>query len=391
MTEPDSVYVDTPAALSELCRALQGRDWLALDTEFIREKTYYPKLCLIQLGADDLVACVDPLALDDLAPLWARLYDPAVTKVLHAAQQDLEIFTQLRGRPPGPVFDTQIAATLLGQGEQVGYATLVQQVLGVELDKSQVRTDWSRRPLSAEQLAYAAADVSHLRALYRHQLEALERLGRTEWLAEDFAALLEPTRYQVDPDQAWSRIKGAIRLKPRQLAVLQLLAAWREREAIRRDRPRRWIVDDNLLLDLARLQPTESKALERLRGLDAERERRYGAVLLETIAAARELPSAQWPQAPQRTVLAPEQEALIDVLTAIVRHCAEHHGVSPGSLCGRRDLERLLQGEDIPLLHGWRRALAGDTVQAFRSGRLRLRVGDDRLVLDGEPDRDMTG
>lgn len=377
MTEPR--YVDTPAALAELCADLRGGDWLALDTEFIREKTYYPQLCLIQIANDAHIACIDPLALADLEPLWQLLYDPAVTKVLHAAQQDLEIFTLLRGTPPTPLFDTQIAATLLGQGEQVGYANLVQALLGVELDKSQVRTDWSRRPLSPAQLTYAADDVRHLRAIYHRQHEELIERGRLVWLAEDFTTLADPERYRVDPDKAWTRLKGAGRLKPRQLAVLRALAAWREREAMRRDRPRRWIVDDNLLIDLARLQPTDEQQLNRLRGLDGERRRRHGETLLAVIAEARDTPADEWPNPERSQPLSLEQEALVDALQSLVKLCAAEHQVSPGSLAGRRELEQLVQGGDITLLHGWRKALAGDAVQHFLAGETRLTIGGDGL------------
>lgn len=377
MAEPR--YVDTPAALDALCVDLQGSDWLALDTEFIREKTYYPRLCLIQVANDAHIACIDPLALEGLEPFWQLLYDPAVTKVLHAAQQDLEIFTLLRGTPPSPLFDTQVAATLLGQGEQIGYATLVQVLLGVELDKSQVRTDWSRRPLSPEQLAYAADDVRHLREVFHYQRAALTERGRLEWLDEDFAALADPARYRVDPDTIWTRIKGASRLKPRQLAVLRALAAWREREAMARDRPRRWIVDDNLLVDLARLQPTEATQLGRLRGLDGERRRRYGEALLAVIAKARETPADEWPTPERSQSLSSEQDALLDALLAIVKLCAAEHQVSSGSLAGRRELEQLVQGGDIALLHGWRKALAGDAVQHFLAGESHLAMGDDGL------------
>lgn len=380
MSEPR--YIDDPDALAGFCAALRASDWLALDTEFIREKTYYPKLCLIQIADDNTIGCVDPLALDDLTPLFELLYDPGVVKVLHAAQQDLEIFHYLHGSPPAPVFDTQIAATLLGQGEQVGYAALVQRVLGVELDKSQVRTDWSRRPLSAEQLAYAADDVRYLRELYRRQYTALQQRGRLAWLDEDFAALSDPQRYRIDPETVWSRIKGAGRLRPGQLVVLRALVAWREREAMTRDRPRRWIVDDNLLLDLARLQPDSADKLEQLRGFEGERRRRYGETLLAVIAEAREMPRERWPQPTRPEPLSPEQDALVDALLAIVKLAAGEHEVSPGSLAGRRDLERLVQGEDVALLHGWRKALVGRAIQAFLAGAGVLTVGGGQLRFE---------
>lgn len=380
MTKPR--FINTPQALAAACAALQGRSWLALDTEFVREKTYQAKLCLIQVAAsENEVLCIDPLALDDLEPLWALVYDPGVTKVLHSAQQDVEIFTQLRGVPPAPLFDTQIAAALLGYSEQIGYAHLVQQLFGVELDKSQVRTDWAQRPLSAEQLSYAAADVVYLCRVYQWQHQALSERGRLAWLAEDFAALSDPQRYQIDPQQAWRRIKGAQRLKPPQLVVLQALAAWREREAIRRDLPRRWIADDNLLIDLARIQPSDQQQLSRLRGFDGERRQNQRGLLLDLIAEAQTVPESQWPQPQRSAPLSLEQEALVDALQALVRLCAAEHQVSPGSLAARRDLERLVLGEDIELLHGWRKALAGERVQEFLAGASALRVSAGQLVI----------
>lgn len=379
MTEP--WFVDSPPALAELCDRLRRCDWVALDTEFIRERTYYPQLCLLQLATDDLVACVDPLAGLDLAPLFDRLYEPALTKVLHAAQQDLEILSRLRGMPPAPLFDTQIAATVLGHGEQIGYAALVEAVLGVGLDKSQVRTDWSRRPLSAEQLRYAADDVIYLGVIYRHQRAELEARGRLTWLAEDFAALADAARYRIDPEQSWRRIKGANKLRGRRLNVLRALAAWRERTAMATDRPRRWLLGDDVLLDLARLLPADAEALSRLRGLSDERRRRYGDTLLELIATASAEPPERWPALPAGKPLALPQEALVDALLAIVRLAAQEHEVSPGSLASRRDLEQLVQGQDAAVLHGWRRVLAGQRISEFLAGQRMLAVSAGELVL----------
>ncbi len=379
MTEPR--YIDSQPALVSLCNDLGRHDWVALDTEFIRERTYYPQLCLVQLATDAWVVCIDPLAGLDLTPLLERLSSPALTKVLHAAQQDLEILTRLHGMPPAPLFDTQIAATVLGQGEQIGYATLVKAVLGVELDKSQVRTDWSRRPLTPEQLRYAADDVIYLGEVYQRQLVELEARGRLGWLAEDFAALADPERYQVDREQVWRRIKGANKLRGRRLNVLRALAAWRERTAMAANRPRRWLLGDDVLLDLARLMPADDQALSRLRGLSAEQRRRYGDTLLALIATAAAEPRENWPAWPAGKPLAPGQEALVDALLAIVRLAAREHEVSPGSLAGRRDLEQLALGQDAALLHGWRRVLAGQRISAFLAGQRALMVAVGELAL----------
>ncbi len=373
-------FVDAPDALEALCQELRGSPWLTLDTEFIRERTYFPRLCLLQVANESMVACVDPLALERLDPLLALLYDPAVTKVLHSAQQDLEIFYHLRGAIPAPVFDTQVAATVLGHGEQVGYATLARDVLGVDLDKSMTRTDWSRRPLEPAQVAYAMDDVRHLRTLYHHLRAELESRGRLEWVEADFRELVDPERYAVRPRETWLRVKGHRSLRGVQLAVLRSLAAWREEQAIAVDRPRRWVLGDEVLLELARHMPRDARSLERIRGLEAGTLRRHGETLLSLIAAAREEPPGEWPQAPRRAELDAGQDALVDALTAVVRLCGARKGVSPQTLAGRRELERLVAGEtDLPLLHGWRATVAGAEVLALLRGERVLAVREGRL------------
>jgi ribonuclease D len=291
----DILYLVDQPALDEFCTGLRGASWLALDTEFIREQTYYPQLCLIQVANTEQIACIDPLALPSLDPLLEVLYDPTVTKVLHAAYQDLEIFYYLRGAVPTPIFDTQLAASVLGYGNQVGYANLVQQMLGVELEKTHTRADWRRRPLPSAWLAYAADDVRHLREIYWQQRVMLKERGGMEGLDEDFTALTDPVRYQPQPQEAWRRIREHQRLRGVQRAVLQALAAWREEQAIRNDRPRRWILHDGPLLELARRMPDDVDGLARIHGLPPATLRRHGPALLERIAIARaELPE-QWP------------------------------------------------------------------------------------------------
>ena len=284
----DALYIIDQPALVEFCSGLRGAAWLALDTEFIREQTYYPQLCLIQIASTDQIACIDPLALPSLEPLLAILYDLTVTKVLHAAYQDLEVFYNLCGAVPTPIFDTQLAAAALGYGNQVGYASLAQQMLDVELAKIHTRVNWRQRPLAPEWLAYAADDVRHLRDIYQQQLTMLTARGELEGLAESFAALADPARYQPQPQEAWRRIRDHQRLRggPQQ-AALQALAAWREEQAIRDDRPRRWILHDGPLLDMARYLPTDLESLAQIHRLPPATLRRHGRTLLTLIAAAR--------------------------------------------------------------------------------------------------------
>jgi ribonuclease D len=374
-------YIDTPEALQNLARRLGGSPWLCLDTEFMREKNYYPQLCLLQVANAEEIACVDPLALPDLDPLLEVLYDPATVKVLHAAKQDLEILYHLRGTVPQPIFDTQIAAALLCHNEQIGYANLVEQSLGVRLDKAHTRTDWSLRPLDSGQLRYAADDVRYLRQIYQQQLNQLREQGRLEWLREDFEALSDPAHYAPDPEQSWRRVKDAKRLKPRQLAVLKALAEWRERRAMELDKPRRWILRDEVLTELARAAPDARAGLERIRGLEPGTIKRVGDRLLQVIAAGGRTPREQWPELEPRLTVKPEQEAVVDLLMALLRMRAREHELSPAMLSNRHDLERLLNGDrDVAVLHGWRRALVGTDLQALLDGRLRLGVADGAAI-----------
>ena len=377
----DDLYIDTPQRLAALCRRLEGRPWLALDTEFLRDKSYRPRLCLLQVAAEDVVACVDPLALENLTPLLDLLYDPSIVKVLHSAYQDLEIFYYLRGAPPRPVFDTQIAALLAGHGDQIGYAALVQALLGVTLDKAHTRTDWSRRPLQPAQLQYAADDVRYLGPLYLRLRDELEHRGRLAWLQEDFTALTDPATYANPPGTAWRRIRGAERLTDAQFAVLAALAAWREQTAQRSDRPRQWILSDDGLLELARHRPASLEKLAGIRGLKPGALDNYGAGLLELIRSDRHAPAAARPE--RRPPPSSAVEPLVDVLMAVVRLRGAQTGISPATLASRKELEQLAAGDEtVGVLHGWRKGVAGADLQAVLSGAAGLRVEDGALHIE---------
>lgn len=377
-------YITSPETLQELCQGLESAPWVALDTEFMREKTYYPQLCLLQLATPDWAACVDPLADLDLAPLYEQLYRTDLTKVFHAAGQDLEILYHLHGRLPAPLFDTQLAAPVLGYADQIGYGNLVAEVLGEQLEKAHSRADWSRRPLSEEQLRYAADDVIYLARLYPVLLERLEKQGRLAWLAEDFEALADAGRYASPPELAWQRVKGAERYKGAQLSVLQALAAWRETTAQGRDLPRGWLLKDDAMLDIARHQPKNLEALGRIRGLQERFLKSHGTALLDLIEAARQRkpePDTR-PQRPDR--LSPAEEAVADLLMSVVRLRGMEHSLHPSVLASRKDLARLIQGdESAPLLQGWRRALIGTELRAILNGGRVLSV-DQGMVRIGE-------
>lgn len=380
MTSTPVEFIDTPAQLHAFCASLQGVEWIALDTEFLRERTYYPKFCLLQIAHGPHVACIDPLALDDLEPLADILFDPSVTKVLHAGRQDLEIFHQLWGRLPAPIFDTQIAAPLVGLAEQISYAGLVAELLGVSLSKAHSRTDWSLRPLSDEQLRYAADDVIYLCAAYQSLRGKLEALSRLDWLADDFAALLNPALYETPPESAWQRIGGVQQLRSRQLAVLQGLAAWREEAARTQDIPRSWVVKDEVMVDLARIAPKNPEELKRIRGLEERALKRYGNHLCQLIREGQDRPPPVLDIRARPARRTPEEEALLDLLNAVVRLRAAQHTLNPAILAGRKDLEQLLdQPEQSKLLKGWRKAMAGEELVALLRGDCHIAVAEGSL------------
>jgi len=353
---------------------------IAVDTEFVRDKTYFPKLCLIQIASKEMVVCIDPLAIPELGSLKQLLCNPAITKVFHAARQDLEVLLQTLGAIPAPIFDTQIAATLLGLGEQIGYANLIKHYLQINLPKGHARADWEQRPLSVEQLEYAANDVRYLAQVYPIMQEKLRSLGRTDWLVEDFAELTTLELYQTQPAHYWNRISGLQKLRGVQLAVLQKLAAWREETARQKDRPRKWILPDDILITLSLQMPEKNAQLARIRGLNNTQIERHGEQLLALIAEAKSLPESAWPRLSKRYKLNRQQEVLVDTLMAVVKIQAVRHEISAGAITSKSDLEKLAAGErDIPLLHGWRLGIAGQAVLDFLHGKSSLHFAD------GEP------
>ena len=356
----DATLVTTPEQLDTAVFRLQGARRFAIDTEFMRERTYWPQLCLVQVASDTDCYLVDPLAGLDLTPLFAALGDRAKPKILHAARQDLEVMLNASGGVPGPVFDTQVAAALLGLPPQVGYADLVARQLGHSIDKGQTRTDWSRRPLSDAQLAYAADDVHHLLQLHTDLTTALESRGRKEWHAEECAGLEDPRLYRTDPADAWRRLKGLGRLRTAEQVAARALAGWREQRAIASDKPRGWILSDEALYALATMAPATAGDLEQVRALPPATIRKRGEELLALIREARESASDLPPSpAPQRPT--PEQTQRIARLQQRVKDVAAGLGIQPEVLATRRDVEGMVLGspEESPLLRGWRREAIG--------------------------------
>jgi len=372
-------YIDTPAALDSLCARLRSQPWIAVDTEFMRERTYYPELCLVQVATDEVVACIDPLPLPSLKPLLDVLLDPVTVKVLHAARQDLEIFYHLAGKVPAPVFDTQVVARFLGLPDQAGYGAVVQSLLGITLDKSHARTDWMRRPLPPAALEYAADDVRHLRNLYKQLQAELASRGRSSWAEPELKALSDEKLYKPDPESAWQRIRGIQRLKPKAAALARPLAAWRERTAIAENRPRQWIVKDEALMDLAKQQPADLASLAALRGVGDALAKRHGAELLRILGESDGPPLAR-ERAP--AALNARQDALVDALYAVLRLKAAAGEVSPASLANRSELERLVRGErDLEIVKDWRLAMAGQALLDFLAGNQALAAGEGGLDI----------
>lgn len=352
--------IDTADALTAFTARAATADALALDTEFMREKTYRAELCLLQIADGREAVCIDPIALD-IAPMSAVLTSPAV-KVMHAARQDLEVLLPVVGLVR-PVFDTQIAAALAGHPAQIGYAELTRRLLGVELSKAHTRTDWSRRPLSPEQQEYALDDVRHLLPLRAILLETLAAKGRLPWLEEELAALANADALRVAPEDAWKKVKGLPALDPGRQQLVQSLAAWRERRAVDRNRPRGWILDDLSLREIVVRLPRDEQALAALPELQESTVRKCGEELL---ALVREAGIADPPPPlPRRERPDPAQVALVKRLADIAASVAQELDLSAEVLATRRELEKLAAGKrDVSLLRGWRQAVIGEKLSA---------------------------
>ena len=380
-TEYEVLYVDNNEKLQQLCQSIKDAPLLILDTEFVREKTYRAKLCLIQIATDDIVACIDPIALPDITSLMDIINDENKVKVLHAARQDYEIFFDLTNQLPQPLFDSQLAASLLGYGEQVGYAALVEKVLGVQLDKAHTRTDWSKRPLSEAQIRYASDDVVYLRELYPLLQKQLIDQGRENWLEEEFDALCQPELFITRPEDAWNKVKGINRLRPRQLAAAKNISEWREKMAINKDRPRRWILADDILLAASQLLPKNISQLESIANIKKSVIENSGKIILDCVQKALTLNENELPSTVKPKRLTADQEIIADLLLTQLKLIASEHNISPANIANRKMIEKLILGEsDITLLKGWRHQLAGKKLQELLSGELFLRIEKNKVV-----------
>jgi ribonuclease D len=350
----------TTQELESFCKASNDVDWLALDTEFIRESTYYPNLCLVQIASDQDIVCIDTIAIKDLTALGKLLYQPSITKIFHSASQDLEIFVNLFGKVPTPMFDTQIAASLLGFGDQVSYAHLVNEICGIELDKSLSRTNWERRPLTVEEIRYAVDDVKYLAKVYIYLKNKLSEQQRSHWSESECNNLSALEKYKVDASKIWQSVKGAGKLAPPQLVILKQLAQWREHQAIAENKPRRWVLSDKALRSLAIEQPLNTESLQHVEDIKQEHVG-YVDALFEEIAIAKNLPETEWPEANQNKPLSSEQRKLIKQAQSFIRERAEELGVSPSLLATRSVVEKLVRGgRELDILSNWKKELIGD-------------------------------
>jgi ribonuclease D len=376
--------VETPEDLTALIAELEGAPYLALDTEFMRDQTYWPKLCLLQVASPKVAAIIDPLAPGmDLTPFYTLLKSPKMVKVLHASRQDIEIFWHQGGVIPDPLFDSQIAAMVCGFGDSASYETLARRIANVEIDKSARFTDWSHRPLSPRQLEYALADVTHLRVIYEALSKDLAKTGRTSWVAEEVAALQSQELYELDPVHAWKRLKPRTSSK-KFLAMLSAVAAWREREAQTRDVPRGRVLKDEVLSEIAAHPPDSAEAMERIRavpkGFAASR---MGKSLMEAIEQGRTgvAPEGLEPDRPRRR-REPSQSS-VDLLKTLLRLRAEDAKVAPRLIANADDIERIAAFEDeaVPALHGWRAEVFGNDAKLLRDGKLAIALEKGDAVI----------
>ncbi len=374
--------ITTTAELAAACERMASFPFVTIDTEFLRETTYYPLLCVAQMACADEAVVIDALAPGiDLAPFYALMANEKVMKVFHAARQDIEIIWHAAKLIPHPIFDTQVAAMVLGYGDSISYDQLVQRITGDALDKSHRFTDWSRRPLSEAQLRYAISDVTHLRDVYLALVEDLKRRDRADWVEDEMGVLTSPDTYRMEPDNAWQRLKTRVR-KPKELAVLIEVAAWREREAQTRDVPRSRVLKDEAIGDIAVHAPTSPDKLAHLRSLPKGFERsRWG----EAIIAAVERGVARDPKtlpAMQRPPQAANGGAVVELLKVLLRMISEHHHVAAKVIATVDDLERIAASDkaDVPALKGWRRELFGDKALALKHGKLALAIERNKVA-----------
>lgn len=378
------VYIANQENLVAFVERAMRSSVLAIDTEFLREKTYYAKLCLIQLATDDEAVIVDPFSVGDLGALKPVLENESVVKLFHAGSQDLEILLREVGVLPRPIFDTQVAAALLGHTQQIGYAALVGTECGVTLKKIDSFTDWSRRPLSESQLEYAADDVLYLPRMYARMRAQLDRKGRLSWLDRDFKEMSDPAKYATDERSRYRRLKRVSQLSRRQLSAAREVAAWRELEAQRRDVPRKWVITDEQIVEACKREARSIDELFMVRGMSDKLSTREARAVVSLMGSALDAPPDSWPDVDRCSKNEPNVDAQVDMMTAVVRLRAKESGVAFPTLASHDDLARVARGyrDNIDLLRGWRRSLVGEELLELLEGKLSLRLDGGDLKVD---------
>jgi ribonuclease D len=375
--------ITSSVELAAVCKSLSRSEYVTVDTEFMREATYWPRLCVIQMAGPEEGVIVDAMAPNlDLEPFFRLMANERIMKVFHAARQDIEIVFHRGGLIPHPIFDTQVAAMVCGFGDSISYDQLVHRLTGARIDKSSRFTDWGRRPLSERQIEYALADVTHLRDVYQALAARLGEQGRADWVREEMGVLTSPSTYRLEPADAWKRLKMRVR-KPIELAILQEVAAWREREAQARDVPRSRVVKDDAIYEIASQQPTTPAALGHLRTMPRGFERSRSAEdILAAVRRALEVPKEELPRVPKHRPAANGNGAAVDLLKVLLKMISESHGVASKIIATVDDLEAIAgdDGADVPAMHGWRRELFGETALKLKRGEIALAVESNHVV-----------
>lgn len=376
----DYELITTNEVLVEYCDRISGASYCAIDTEFVREKTYYPLLSLIQVATEKHMACIDPLAITDLSPLLALLKNPKLVKVFHSPSQDLEILYLQFETLPSPVFDTQLAAAVLGYTHQISYAELVSEVTGVKLEKKHTRADWSRRPLSDSELDYAMDDVRYLLPVYRHLNQLLHDKGRYSWIEQDLADMSLESNFQIDTGNLWKRLKGVQKLKGVELQIAQDLCIWREKVAQQKNLPRRWITADDAIIELAKRKPADLTTFDNIRGIPDKALARNKKVWLDIVGRAMARDASQWPTQHKPQKLDAHQQALADCLMALCREIADKNDMALATLVTRKDIDSLiLNRKTSRLAQGWHFEIVGQHLLDFIYGQCSIIVNDDRI------------
>jgi ribonuclease D len=387
MTNGALLYLKTQEELLSYLESIKDTPLLAIDTEFVREKTYWPQLCLLQLATKDTCVIIDPFTVESLEPLRALLENENMVKVMHAGDQDCAILLHSVGCLPRPVFDTQRASLLFGYANQLGLAATVKAFCHVVLDKTDTFSDWERRPLTQAQVEYALNDVRYLPQVYQIMVDKLSQSGRLEWLQEDFARMSDESTYRISPYDRWQKVKKSANMSPRQLAVVREVAAWREGVAARKDYPRKWVITDEMIVEIAKREPSSAEELYLIRGLKDKLGNSWTVDVLAAVSRAQALPEDKLPHQPQGRRREPQDAAVVDMLSALLHCRARQEHVAPQFIATHDDLLKLVGGEreHLPLLQGWRQRLVGGEMLDLLAGHIALSLADNHIKVTKLP------